>query len=421
LFFLLKNLVGRDHVEFSTKQPQDALEYLYHLFGLIEESLRTDVSNSNPIDAFKFQLEDRIECSVSHQVRYKRRDEFCLSLPISKQLAVNQSKLDEFEKKKADLEKSGKKLEPGDIVRPEIRLEDCVNLFAQEETINDFYSSAVKSKVNAIKTTRLATFPDYLLVQAKKFELAPDWTPIKLDVSLQVPDVINLSRFGSNPRKENEIELKDDDDEQVATNQAEIKLNETTIGHLMDMGFSLEGSKRAAYNTREANDLESAVNWAVGHMEDADFNTPFQLPKPTPSSTAKSPGNSKTYDEDAISSIVSFGFTRTQAMKALDATNNNLERAADWVFSHPEELMETDEATAQPGASAVESKFRNGPGEYKLVGFISHMGSNANVGHYVAHLLKNDKWIIFNDENVALSENPPKDLAYLYFFKRINQ
>ncbi len=47
------------------------------------------------------------------------------------------------------------------------------------------------------------------------------------------------------------------------------------------------------------------------------------------------------------------------------------------------------------------------------------MGTNANVGHYVAHILKDDKWSIFNDENVAQSENPPKDLAYLYLFKRI--
>lgn len=58
--------------------------------------------------------------------------------------------------------------------------------------------------------------------------------------------------------------------------------------------------------------------------------------------------------------------------------------------------------------------------EYKLVAFISHMGTSTVAGHYVCHILKEGRWVIFNDSKVALSENPPKDLAYLYFYKRIN-
>lgn len=57
--------------------------------------------------------------------------------------------------------------------------------------------------------------------------------------------------------------------------------------------------------------------------------------------------------------------------------------------------------------------------EYKLTGFISHMGTSTMVGHYVAHLLKNDQWVIFNDNKVALSEHPPKDLGYMYVYERI--
>ena len=40
------------------------------------------------------------------------------------------------------------------------------------------------------------------------------------------------------------------------------------------------------------------------------------------------------------------------------------------------------------------------------------------VGHYVCHILKDGKWTIFNDNKVAESENLPKDLGYLYFYKR---
>lgn len=47
------------------------------------------------------------------------------------------------------------------------------------------------------------------------------------------------------------------------------------------------------------------------------------------------------------------------------------------------------------------------------------MGTSTMSGHYVAHILKDNRWLIFNDENVAVSENPPKALAYLYLYERI--
>lgn len=204
--------------------------------------------------------------------------------------------------------------------------------------------------------------------------------------------------------------------------EEEIQLNENIVGQLVDMGFSLEGSKRAVYHTREANDSEAAVNWAVSHMEDSDFNHPFQIPSSKPKQS-KPASQAKKYDEESINSIISFGFTRKQAIKALEATNNNLERAADWIFSHSDELMDTDdnesESASASTASASSPEYRDGNGTYKLVGFISHMGTNANVGHYVVHLLKDGKWTIFNDEKAALSENPPKELAYLYLYQRV--
>jgi ubiquitin carboxyl-terminal hydrolase 5/13 len=62
----------------------------------------------------------------------------------------------------------------------------------------------------------------------------------------------------------------------------------------------------------------------------------------------------------------------------------------------------------------------DGEGKYKLVGLVSHIGKNTGSGHYVAHLKKDDKWVIFNDEKVALSETPPTQHAYLYLFQRID-
>ncbi len=46
------------------------------------------------------------------------------------------------------------------------------------------------------------------------------------------------------------------------------------------------------------------------------------------------------------------------------------------------------------------------------------MGTSTMVGHYVCHIFKDGRWVIFNDEKVAQSENTPKDLGYIYLYKR---
>ena len=57
---------------------------------------------------------------------------------------------------------------------------------------------------------------------------------------------------------------------------------------------------------------------------------------------------------------------------------------------------------------------------YRLFGIVSHMGTSTHCGHYVAHVRKDGRWVIFNDNKVAASVNPPKDMGYLYFFERLD-
>lgn len=59
-------------------------------------------------------------------------------------------------------------------------------------------------------------------------------------------------------------------------------------------------------------------------------------------------------DENGIELLSSMGFTRPQAIKALKATDNNIERAADWIFSHQAEL----DAEDAPGPQ--EPEYRDG-------------------------------------------------------------
>ena len=57
--------------------------------------------------------------------------------------------------------------------------------------------------------------------------------------------------------------------------------------------------------------------------------------------------------------------------------------------------------------------------EYRLIAFISHMGTSTMCGHYVCHIRKEGRWVIYNDNKVAVSVAPPKELAYLYLYKRL--
>lgn len=59
--------------------------------------------------------------------------------------------------------------------------------------------------------------------------------------------------------------------------------------------------------------------------------------------------------EEALGMIMNMGFDRMQASKALRATDNNVERALDWIFSHAAEL---DSANSPPPPP----EFRDGNG-----------------------------------------------------------
>jgi ubiquitin carboxyl-terminal hydrolase 5/13 len=84
-----------------------------------------------------------------------------------------------------------------------------------------------------------------------------------------------------------------------------------------------------------------------------------------------------------------------------------------------------DEEEARPSvpqsAPKQERPYKTGPAKYKLRGFITHMGSSPHSGHYVCHLLRNGKWFLYNDEKVAVSQNPPKALGYIYLYEQVQE
>ncbi len=62
-------------------------------------------------------------------------------------------------------------------------------------------------------------------------------------------------------------------------------------------------------------------------------------------------------------------------------------------------------------------RLNDGPGQYSLVGFISHMGANTACGHYVAHIRKEGRWVIYNDEKACVE--PPDSYTAIRLLKSL--
>ncbi|XP_048478419.1 ubiquitin carboxyl-terminal hydrolase 5 [Plutella xylostella] len=401
---MFRQLVGRAHPEFVSKRQQDAHEFYAHFLTLTERNSR---NKPNPGECLRLVVEDRVRCGATGRVRYTRRTEQHVPLPVPLAEATNLDAVRASEQKRSEAEAKGQHFDPSQIVRPHIPFQACLASFLREEAVEQFYSTAADDKVTAHKITRLATFPDYLLVQLKKFTIKEDWTPAKLDVSVDMPWEVDLSCLRGHGQQPGEELLP----ESAPAEQPPPTFDEALLAELLDMGFPLEACKKALYFSNNGG-LEAASHWLMEHMTDWDFGHPFQ----PPAAAAGAAAATANIDETSISQIMGMGFTRPQALKALSATGGAVDRAVDWIFSHADEL---DAPDAAPPAADPALGCRDGPEKYKLVAFISHMGTSSTVGHYVCHVLHDGRWVIFNDEKVALSENPPKDLGYLYLYERL--
>uniref|UniRef100_A0A672LW37 Ubiquitin carboxyl-terminal hydrolase n=1 Tax=Sinocyclocheilus grahami TaxID=75366 RepID=A0A672LW37_SINGR len=425
---MFKALVGRGHPEFSTNRQQDAQEFLLHFINMVERNCR---SGMNPSEAFRFLVEEKIVCQQSQKAKYTQRVDYIVQLPVPMDQATNMEELHEAERRREEADSSG--APPPAAPRAQIPFAACFAALSEPETLTDFWSSAVQAKTTATKTTHFASFPDHLVIQIKKFTFGLDWVPKKLDVSIDVPDTLDLSALhamGQQPGEELLPEvappplMTPDVEHSLTVCLSAPVLDDSTVSQLCEMGFPLEACRKAVYYTGNTG-IDAAMNWVMGHMEDPDFSAPLVLPG---SSSAPGTTPTESLPEEHLATIVSMGFSRDQATRALRATNNVLERAVDWIFSHLDDLesMDVSEGGRSEGGSEASRepppgpRVRDGPGKYELFAFISHMGTSTMCGHYVCHIKKDHQWVIFNDQKVCASEKPPKDLGYLYFYRRLS-
>ncbi|XP_022028512.1 ubiquitin carboxyl-terminal hydrolase 14 isoform X1 [Helianthus annuus] len=392
---MFKAVIAASHPEFSTMRQQDALEFFLHLIDQVE---RVNASNpeADPARSFKFGIEERLQCP-SGKVAYNKRNDYTLSLNIPLEKATNKKELEEFHKLKAQKEAEGKDISSDEIVRPRVPLSDCLDSFSHPEEVQGFYSTALKARTTAIKTAGLTSFPDYLVLHMRKFVMETGWVPKKLDVYIDVDDVIDISHMRSKGLQPGEELLPED----AGGEEESTKLlpNEDIVSQLASMGFNHLHCQKAAINTSNAG-VEEAMNWLLSHMDDPDIDAPIR----------KEAKNE--VDPSKVATLVSFGFDEEIARKALKASGGDIEKATDWIFNPS---AAADAATS----SSVDATLSDGDGKYRLIGLVSHMGTSTQCGHYVAHVYKEGRWVIFNDNKVGVSKNPPKDMAYLYFYERI--
>uniref|UniRef100_A0A8C2I9I9 Ubiquitin carboxyl-terminal hydrolase n=1 Tax=Cyprinus carpio TaxID=7962 RepID=A0A8C2I9I9_CYPCA len=416
---MFKALVSKGHPEFSSNRQQDAHEFLLHLINLVE---RNSSGSENPSDVFRFLVEERVQCCQTQKVRYTQRVDYLMQLPVPLEAASNREELIAFESKRKEAEENMRP--PPEPVRARIPFTACLQAFTEPENVPDFWSSALQAKSAGVKTSRFASFPEYMIVQIKKFTFGVDWVPKKLDVSVDVPDFLDLNRLRATGLQAGEEELPDltppiviPEDTRGENLLTTPEIDESSVMQLAEMGFPLEACRKAVYYTGNMG-AEMAFNWIIAHMEEPDFAEPLAVPTymepdlPSPSLPTTSALDNQP-PEESISILTSMGFPRHHTIQALKATNNNLERALDWIFTHPDC---EDESEAMSDTADTEPNDNS----YELFAFISHMGASTMSGHYVCHIKKEGRWLIYNDHKVCLSERPPKDLGYMYFYRRLS-
>lgn len=270
----------------------------------------------------------------------------------------------------------------------------------------DYHSAALQSQGPATKRQRVASFPPYLLVQMRRYYVAEDWTARKMEVAVDVPDRLHLEHLRGRGLQEGETPQPETEPEATAAPVPD----DAIVAAIVGMGFSQHGAARAALAVGNSS-VEAATEWVFAHMEDADFNDP--------PSTDPAPTETLHADPEQVAMLSAMGFAEAHARGALAACGGNMERAADWLFNHADDL-EGALAQAQGAPQGGDATVEDGAGEYELVGFVSHMGTNTACGHYVAHIKKEGRWVIYNDDKVAESAQPPRELGYLYMFKRVD-
>jgi ubiquitin carboxyl-terminal hydrolase 5/13 len=271
---MFKQLIGKDHVEFRTGQQQDACQFLQYMLEQLDRS-ELKASNDpyfkdkNPetfhvaSHLFSFKTTDRLVCNGDGAVKYKESSgaETVWSLPIPMDKAVVMEETTgapELKRMKTDEEAKGD--EPPKPV-PTVPFLALLDQWAAETIVEGIRWPHLQNEVHkAAQKTRLSNFPPYLILQIQRYQLGPDWQPMKLEVKLDIPQTIDLNHLRSKGPQDGETLVPEVEDGVVSQPRATPEISEGALCQLMDMGFSMNGCKRAL-TAVGGSDVEAAMNW----------------------------------------------------------------------------------------------------------------------------------------------------------------
>lgn len=346
---MLKYLIGRGHAEFSTMRQQDSFELLQHLIKLISRSQHPGPL-LDPTQPFRFVAEQRLQCINCKRVRYSstEQDSIFIDVPLEKVPASDG--------------------EEGDRYQP-VTLEQCLDRFTGEETV-ELTCSACDSKAGFLKQTLFKTFPVTLIVNARKMTVE-NWVPRKVDVPVIVGDgLFSLGGYLSPGLQESE-ELLPEEDKAAAP---AFTPNEGALEQLMAMGFPHNRCEKALHATGNS-DANAAMEWLFAHMEDAGIDDPLVL------TTSTADGNDAA-DPEKIEMLGAMGFNVPQARKALKETNGDVERAVEWLFSHPDDQGDFAEESgaAEERRAGIPAGSAGLPANFQLQSIVCHKGTSIHAG-----------------------------------------
>ncbi|ORY84284.1 hypothetical protein BCR37DRAFT_397685 [Protomyces lactucae-debilis] len=376
---MLKSLIGKGHVEFSTMRQQDAFEFLIYLCEKLDK-LQTPEGFRNPTDAFKFRTEQRTQCKACNKVAYKVEAQEHISVLVPARPVAGEEK----------------QYEP-------VQMKELLDIYTRAEEV-EWTCPACESKAGATKQTLFKTFPQVLVINPGRFAL-DNWVPSKLEIAVVMPDSLSMEGYKSIGQQPDEELLPDN---APATKRA----SPEHVDALMAMGFPKVRCEKALLTT--GGGTEEAMEWLFAHMEDIDIDVPYVAPTTTTQA-----------DEGLVSQLVDMGFPKHLCVRGAVATGNaNAEAALEWIMSHmddPEEPESKPEPTTETEDVAMEE---TGPVEYTCKALACHKGSSVHAGHYVAFVKKQvdgqSDWVLFNDEKVVrgVAWEEAQRTAHVYFLVR---
>lgn len=329
---MLKHLIGRGHSEFSTMRQQDAFELLLHLLKLVSRSQHV-APLTDPVDAFRFVMEQRLQCINCKKVRYREDEQENISIPVPIRRIPKDDKMEVMDGE--GKEKAKEEFEP-------VSLKECLDIFTADEVV-ELTCGGCGSKSGFTKKSMFKTFPAVLAVNARRFEVV-NWVPTKQDVPVIVDDEpFSFEAYKSKGLQDGEELLPEDADTGAASNKW--VPNEGALSMLEAMGFPRVRCEKALHATGNA-DPEAASNWLFAHMEDPDIDTPVDF-----NAGGSGGSTAATVSPEQIENLCAMGFNAPQARQALKETGGDMERAVDWLFSHPDAAGDFDDG----GSSEVRS------------------------------------------------------------------